>query len=76
MKKKLSEFRIGEKGRILEINENEVQLAMLTLGVIPGESFKLTVKAPFGDPIAIQLAGTKVALRKSQAQHILAEVTE
>ena len=73
---KMSAFRSGERGRIVEIQSSELQLAMLSYGVLPGEIFLFSEVAPLGDPIAIRIEGTKVALRKAQAELILAEVVE
>jgi ferrous iron transport protein A len=40
------------------------------LGFICGERVKLVGRAPFGDPLIIEIRGSTVALRKREAQCI------
>ena len=47
--------------------------SLLGLGLAQGVHFTLTNRAPMGDPIAVRIAGTKVAIRKAQAELITAE---
>lgn len=55
---------------IVVIDESAVQLALLHLGVRVGDHLRLTHIAPLGDPIAISINGTKIAIRKQDATHI------
>ena len=73
MSKKLSQFNIGESGRIVSVNSEALKLALLGLGLAQGVHFTLTNRAPMGDPIAVRISGTKVAIRKAQAELITAE---
>ncbi|MCB9231637.1 MAG: ferrous iron transport protein A [Bacteroidia bacterium] len=68
----LADFRNGEKGRIISFGNADLQVALMNLGVIPGEEFELAHIAPLGDPISILVHGTKIALRKAQAREIIA----
>jgi len=40
---------------------------MAEMGIIEGEELSLTFKAPFGDPIAIEMNGSLLSLRKNEA---------
>ena len=37
------------------------------MGLFPGKKIKLLFKAPFGDPIAIDVQGYTLALRRKEA---------
>jgi ferrous iron transport protein A len=67
MRTKLSKLKPGQKGRILEVEGHQIQIALARLGVLPGDVFVLANVAPLGDPIAISINGTKVFLRKKDA---------
>ena len=43
------------------------------MGCIPDEEISVELTAPLGDPIAIQVAGYHLSLRKEEAEHILVE---
>lgn len=40
------------------------------MGLYPGKEIKIIFKAPFGDPIAIDIDGYTLSLRKSEASQI------
>lgn len=67
---RLSALRKGEAGRIVHIDDPEVRMALLRMGVSEGDAFRVTDIAPLGDPIAIALQHTKLFLRKRNAAHI------
>ena len=69
--KKLSELKIGEKGIIDSIDDSKTALVLMELGCVPGEQVEMENKAPFGDPIAINVAGYKLSLRTKEAEHVL-----
>ena len=66
----LSELKIGERAEILEISDYELQVPLMSVGVIPGETFVVSEIAPFGDPVALDFGGTKIAIRKSHLSAI------
>ncbi len=68
--RKLSELKIGETATISSIETAEMQVALMNLGVLEGDKCKLTDIAPLGDPIAILVNGTKVSLRKKDAEKV------
>lgn len=67
---KLSELRIGEEGEVLKIETAELEMALMRLGVVQGDRFKISDAAPMGGPIALRIPGGKVALRKADAGNI------
>ncbi|MEL6191988.1 MAG: FeoA family protein [Bacteroidota bacterium] len=67
---KLSQFSIGEKGCISEIQSKELEICLLKLGVCKGDTCLLSNKAPLGDPLAIVVNGTKISIRREDAARI------
>ena len=44
-----------------------LQQRLMEFGVLEGEQVRVLTKAPLGDPIEIQIGGTRLSLRKSEA---------
>lgn len=66
------DLKPGEKACIENVCGNEkLAKRLLSLGCIEGTEVCLKNKAPFGDPIIINLRGFDLALRKSDAKNIL-----
>jgi ferrous iron transport protein A len=42
----------------------------LELGICPGETVQIIRWSPFGDPLEIEVLGYRLALRRSEADHI------
>lgn len=75
MNKYLSELNIGEKGKIISLDEElTMKRRLFDIGLIPGTQIECILKSPFKDPIAYFLRGTLIALRKKNAKNILVEV--
>lgn len=68
---KLSELEIGAQAMVVDIVDPALKLALLRIGLIQGDPFVLTQKAPFNGPIALKIRGGKVALRASDAKMVL-----
>ena len=74
MQKHLSEFAIGESGRIVSVDgEKRVRRRLFDMGVTPGAEILLRKKAPLGDPIEIAIRGYELTLRNAEAACILME---
>ena len=68
MNKLLSEFVVGESGRITAVNgEGRIRRRLFDMGVTPGAEVVLKKKAPLGDPMEITLRGYELTLRKAEA---------
>ena len=44
---------------------------MLDLGIVPGTAINVIRKSPLGDPIAYNIRGASIALRREEAEQIL-----
>lgn len=77
MQKKLSDFKIGERGTIVSVKgEGRVRRRLFDMGVTPGAEVLLRKKAPLGDPIEINIRSYELTLRKVEASCITLEVAE
>lgn len=75
MIKTLRQMKIGESGKVIEVNgSGDVKRRMIDLGITPGVPIMLKKYAPLGDPMEIRVRGYNVALRKSEAENIIVEV--
>jgi ferrous iron transport protein A len=57
----------GEKAIIDSFTDAELSVKLLEMGCTPGEEVTLEKVAPFGDPIAVHVAGYTLSLRLSEA---------
>jgi len=69
----LDSAELGKQYVIREVKEVSWKNKMLELGLIPNQKIELVLVAPFGDPIAIELDGVVISLRKTEAKYILVE---
>lgn len=67
---RLSQLVKGQKAVIKHHEESEFQLTLMEMGCVPGEPVWIEMVAPMGDPIAIQIAGYYLSLRKQDAEKI------
>ncbi|MBL1212353.1 MAG: metal-dependent transcriptional regulator [Ignavibacteriae bacterium] len=71
--KLLSSLNKGEEASVLGISKacrGKQRRRLMDLGFVPGTKISTLMKSIGGDPIAFQLRGTTIALRKSQADLI------
>ncbi len=75
MTKLLSDFSVGESGKIVKVSgEGRVRRRLFDMGVTPGAELTLRKKAPLGDPIEITIRGYELTLRKTEAACVEVEV--
>ena len=67
---RLSQLPKGTRAVIKSHDESEVQLTLMEMGCIPGEPVWVEMIAPMGDPMAIQIAGYYLSIRKKDADKI------
>ncbi len=77
MEKRLSDFSVGETGKIRQVKgEGRIRRRLLDMGVTYGATITVRKKAPLGDPVECHLRGYELTLRKAEAACVLAEVTK
>ena len=73
--KLLSEFAVGEKGKIKSVSgEGKIRRRLFDMGVTPGAELIMRKKAPLGDPIEITIRGYELTLRKTEAACVEVEL--
>ena len=75
MIKLLSEFTVGESGKITKVSgEGALRRRLFDMGVTPGAQLIMRKKAPLGDPIEITIRGYELTLRKTEAACVEVEI--
>lgn len=72
--KTLDRLHTGESAKIEAFTDDTLALKFIEMGCLPGETIKLTNIAPMGDPIAIEIAGYTLSMRKQEASTIVVHV--
>jgi len=72
--KNLAQLKIGQSGIIDSFTDQHMALKLLEMGCTPGEIVKLDRIAPMGDPIAINVSGYVLSLRKAEASTVLIKI--
>ena len=75
MQKEMSNFAVGESGRIVKVlGEGRVRHRLFDMALTPGAEVYLRKKAPMGDPLEFTVRGYELSLRKDEAQFVLCEM--
>lgn len=73
----LTELRPGQRATIVAIGgQGAVRRRYMEMGLTKGEVVHVTHIAPMGDPVAYQVKGYELALRREEAAHISVTVLE
>lgn len=68
MNKTLAEIPNGTEVTVSEVSQSLLKVKLMEMGVIKGRVLKVLYRAPLGDPIAIDVDGYVLSLRKDEAQ--------
>ncbi len=72
----LSQLPAGSLATVRDLpKQGAAFLRLREMGLLPGTSITLIRTAPLGDPIEIKVRGYHLTLRKSEAEHIVVEVS-
>lgn len=63
----LDKLSVGEEAIVETFTNDAVKLILLEMGCIPGEKISIERIAPLGDPIAVNIAGYLLSMRKAEA---------
>ena len=75
MTKLLSDFVVGESGKIVSVNgEGKIRRRLFDMGVTPQAEVTMRKKAPLGDPIEVTIRGYELTLRKVEAACVEVEL--
>ncbi len=67
----LSQLLPGDTGVIKSFTDLHLSIKLMEMGCLPGETVRLCLVAPLGDPIAIEVSGYCLSLRKKEAETII-----
>ncbi|MEJ6698544.1 MAG: FeoA family protein [Flavobacteriaceae bacterium] len=67
----LNDLKRGEKAIILDIVTDFIPLKLIEMGCLPGNTIKLLQLAPFKDPMYLDVNGSRLAIRRETAHHII-----
>ena len=70
----LSQIKNGESVVVCAILESSLKVKLMEMGLVEGKKLEILYRAPFGDPIAVDIDGYVLSLRKDEAQLIEVEV--
>ena len=68
---KLSDLAPGVIGIVKGFTDLEMSVKLMEMGCLPGEEVTVSRIAPMGDPIAINVSGYQLSLRKFEASTII-----
>ena len=64
----LSELVAGQRGRVVHVDARaEVGQRIMEMGVTPGTTVQMVGAAPMGDPLAYEVRGYRLSLRRAEA---------
>lgn len=67
----LNTLKANESGTVMKMTTSkDVSLKLIEMGVNKGEHVKLIRRAPFGDPIEIEVMNYRLAIRNEEARQI------
>ena len=70
----LNRLTVGETASIVQIEEHHLKSRLIDMGLFEGQEVKVVLKAPLGDPIAVEVKDYVVTLRTAEAR--LVEVSK
>lgn len=70
----LNLLQIGQIATIIEFTDDFLSRKFMEMGCMPGEKIKLSSIAPFGDPVAYEVSGYLLSMRKEEAATIVVKV--
>ncbi len=71
----MNQLRVGLQAKICSVSSKKQEYnRLMEMGLIPGQSIRVSRTAPLGDPISVQIMGYELCLRLSEAALIEVEV--
>jgi Fe2+ transport system protein FeoA len=70
----LADLAVGERARVARVGgQADLRHRLLEMGMTPGCRVRLIRVAPLGDPLAFELRGYHLGLRRDEARHVFIE---
>ncbi len=70
----LDEAAVGDARRAADVAGNDgVAIRLLEMGLTPGVSVRVVGRAPFGDPLELEVRGYRLSIRRAEAARVTIE---
>lgn len=69
----LDSLKLNQIVKIKSLTQNGLTTKLMDMGMYPGKSVQIVFKAPFGGPIAVDIDGYTLSLRKDEASLVVVE---
>lgn len=67
----LDRLAVGQKASIVRLDAaDEFRSRLMALGFVPGGSVCAVLESPWGDPVAYEVCGAVIALRRADARQV------
>ncbi len=67
----LDDVSVGSTVRVQDVSgADAVAIRLLEMGVTPGVEVRLVGKAPFGDPLELEVRGYRLSIRRQEAARV------
>jgi Fe2+ transport system protein FeoA len=73
MNRSLSEISNGKQVQVVDVLKSSLRVKLMEMGMVKGKFLTVLYRAPFGDPIAIDVDGYVLSLRKDEAKLVEVE---
>lgn len=70
MKQTLATSKRGKILNVLSVQQSAISAKLVEMGLYAGQEVEVLFRAPFGDPIAVNVGGYVLSLRLSEASLI------
>jgi ferrous iron transport protein A len=68
---KLSELTIGQSAHVMDVTgDDAIAVRLLEMGLVDGVEITLLGAAPMGDPLEYLIRGSRLSLRRAEAQRV------
>lgn len=72
----LASVALGVAARVVRVaGADSLRLRLLEMGFVPGTTVRVVKRAPFGDPLELEVRGGHVSLRAAEAGRIEVELS-
>ncbi len=70
----LDDAHVGETVRVGDVaGEDRVAIRLLEMGMTPGAMVRILGRAPFGDPVELEVRGYRLSIRRAEAARVTLE---
>ncbi|NRA12639.1 MAG: FeoA domain-containing protein [Crocinitomicaceae bacterium] len=73
MNRSLSEISNDQQVQVVGVLQSSLKVKLMEMGMVKGKSLTVLYRAPLGDPIAIDVDGYVLSLRKDEAKLVEVE---